>query len=258
MRLYRFILALVMSLVLFIGSCPSSLAAEQATAPAKTYKVYIIDQAKLLTAQEEKKLEQEMQELTSYGNIIFTTIRLKKGSNYEKFAEASYYKLCGNEPGVLFQIDMGNRKLTLSCSTKMEELLHDERDSIVDNIYTLATEKRYYECASKCFRQIKTVLNDGEIAHDMKHINNAILALTLGLIINFFIVGATARKKVSKKKLLGKASVIAALTNVTVNKGNVTKTYSPRKSSGGGSSSSGGSSGGGGGGFSGGSSSHGF
>ena len=54
--------------------------------------------------------------------MVFVTVKLNNGQ-YEKFAENTYYKLCGNEPGALFQIDMGNRKLTLSTSTGLDDLL---------------------------------------------------------------------------------------------------------------------------------------
>lgn len=220
----------------------------------KQYKVIIIDEADLLTDDEEKKLAGEMKELAFYGNMVFVTRKLKT-KQYEKAAEDTYYKLCGNEPGALFQIDMANRKLTLSTSTGLDKVLRSERDSIVDNIYMLATNRRYYECASECFREIRAVLNDQAIAHDMKYITNGILAIILALLLNFVAVFATTRKKVSKKELFNKMSEIGDVTVLEVEKGGSTRTYSPRSK---GSSGGGGSSRGGGGGFSGGSSSHGF
>lgn len=78
---------------------------------------------------------------------------------------------------------MGNRKLTLSSSTGMDDILRSERDTIVDNIYELATNKQYYACASECFREIKAVINNEKIAHDMKYITNGIFALILGLLV---------------------------------------------------------------------------
>lgn len=225
----------------------------------KVYKALILDEANLLTPEQEQMLLKDMEPLLPYGNVIFSSVKLKN-KNFEKYSEDTYYKHFGNEPGVNFQIDMGNRKITLSASTGMEEIIGSERDSIVDNIYTYATNGDYYTCAKECYHQIDIILKDGEIAHDMKHINNGILAFILGLIINFIIVSATARKSVSKKKLFGNMLENITLSNVVVTEGKITKKYSPRKSrsSGSGGGYSGGSSGGGGGGFSGGSSSHGF
>lgn len=223
------------------------------------YKVMVIDKADLLTDYGEKELAKEMQELVDYGNVVFFTTKLKKGANYEKHCEETYYKLFGNEPGVIFQIDMGNRKLTLSASTQMEQLIGSERSSIVDNIYQLASKRKYYECASECFKQIKIVINDGEIAHDMKYIDNAIIAVVLGLMVNFFLIFATSRtsNRKEKRKLLGDMALDTTLAGVAINLGKRSRRYEPRKSSrsGGGGGFSGG---GGGGGFSGGSSSHGF
>ncbi|MDO4203471.1 MAG: TPM domain-containing protein [Selenomonadaceae bacterium] len=241
---------------LLMSLCPASVfAADGAeSVPYKQYRVIILDKADLLTAEEEKQLAEEMKDLAFYGNMIFVTVKLKN-SQYEKFAEDTYYKLCGNEPGALFQIDMGNRKLTLSTSTGLDERLRSERDTIVDNIYTLATRKQYYACASECFREIRAVLHNQNIAHDMRYITNGILALILALLLNFIAVFLTTRKKVSKEELFGKMSSIGEVSILDIAEGNRTKTYSPRSK---GSSGGGGRSGGGGGGFSGGSSSHGF
>lgn len=224
----------------------------------KVYKALILDEANLLTPEQEEMLLKDMESLLPYGNVIFSSVKLKDRS-FEKHSEDTYYKHFGNEPGVNFQIDMGNRKITLSASTGMEDIIGSERDSIVDNIYTYASNGDYYTCAKECYHQIDIILKDGEIAHDMKHINNGILAFILGLIINFFIVSITARKSISKKKLFGKMLDNLSLSNAVVTTGQVTKKYSPKKSrSSGFSGGSGGGHSSGGGGFSGGSSSHGF
>lgn len=245
-------LLVMLSLVLGVFGLQQAYA-EATQAPA--YKVVIMDKANLLTDEEEKQLTKEMEELTAYGNIVFSTVKLQH-RDYEGYSEETYYKLFGNEPGVIFQIDMGNRKITLSSSTAMDEVLRSERSTIVDNVYRYATKGNYYGCASECFRQIKAIYNEEEIAHDMKYINNAIFALTLGLILNFIVVFITMRKSVSKKKLLGALLTAPEIANPELVATEITKKYSPRKSRSGGGG--GGSSGGGGGGFSGGSSSHGF
>lgn len=221
-----------------------------------SYQYLINDEADLLTDQEEKELEEKIQPLLEFGNVIFSTVYLDT-YDYEGAAEDTYYQYFGNEPGVHFQIDMSNRKLTLSCSTEMETLLGSERDSIVDNIYKLASNGDYAGCAMKCFDQILTVLNDGKIAHTMKYIDNGIIALLLALLINFVVV-FKKNSKISKEEALVSASLgSVVVSNTIISKGALTKVYSPRSSSSGGGGFSGGG-GGGGGGFSGGSSSHGF
>lgn len=220
------------------------------------YEWIILDELDLLTPEQEASLVIEhIKPLLEYGNVIFSTVDLST-SNYEKVAEDTYYQYFKNEPGVHFQIDMGNRKLTLSASTEMEKRIGRERDSIVDNIYKLATNQDYYSCAAKCFDQITIVLNDGKIAHTMKYIDNGILALTLGLIINFIFVFWAGSRKTSNKKLVTSSIGPAVIVGAAIRKGRVVKEYSPQSSGGG--SHGGFSGGGGGGGFSGGSSSHGF
>lgn len=225
------------------------------------YNAEIWDNADLLSDDDEEYLLHEMEALLPYGNVIFSSVTLESGANYEKNAEDTYYAHYGNEPGLIFQIDMGNRKLTLTASTQMDEYIRTERDSIVDNIYTFASAGNYYACASECFYEVHTVINDGKIAHKMKHINNALIALILALVLNFLLVFyTTSRKKDLSKALLAGSVISAVVTGAVVTEGKTTKTYSPvSSSSGGGGGFSGGSSGGGGGGgFSGGSSSHGF
>lgn len=98
----------------------------------------------------------------------------------------------------------------------------------MDSIYTLATRKQYYACASECFREIGAVLNNQNIAQDMKYITNGILALILGLLVDFIAVFITTRKKVSKQELFNKMSSIGEVSILDIVEGNRTRTYSPR------------------------------
>ena len=220
------------------------------------YSVMIIDEADLLTPEEEQELWDDMTPLTEYGNAIFYTCTLDQGVNFEKNNEDLYYSLFGQEPGVSFQIDMGNRKLTLSSSTAVDNMISSERDSIVDNVYTYASDGNYLACAKECFEEVYTVINDGTIAHNMKYIDNAILALIISLVLNFIIVFVTSHKKRSEGILKASIATATTIAGATIVKGLLTERYDPISSGSGGSSGGGG--GGGGGGFSGGSSSHGF
>lgn len=221
------------------------------------YEMVIIDYAGLLTESEEDELYEYMEQITPYGNVIFQTVILEQES-YEEYCENTYYEYFGNEPGVIFQIDMGSRKLTLSSSTGLDEEIASERDSIVDNVYEYASDGDYLACAEECFYEVFAVLNDETIAHNMKYIDNAIIAVIISLILNYFLVFATGKKKTSARKIISTVAVTTAVTSTVVTKGYLKKVYSPQSS---GSGSSGGGfsgGGGGGGGFSGGSSSHGF
>ena len=263
----RGVIIVMMAMIIMAVSAPAAFALDVAppddyNQPSETstscYQIMIMDDADLLTDEEEQKLYEDARELSYYGNVVLSTVILDDW-DYEGYAEDTYYYLFGNQPGVLFQIDMGNRKLTLSASTGMEDLIGSERDSIVDNIYKKATNEDYYGCASECFAEIMQVINGKAIAHQMKYIDNASYAIILAMILNFICVFATTRKRINRKRLLGELAVTAAITDLYIEQGKVTRRKAPKSSGGGGGHSGGGGfSGGGGGGFSGGSSSHGF
>lgn len=224
----------------------------------KSYQGIILDYEELLTDAEEQEVSAQMSRLLEYGNVIFQSVKLENGQDFEKYSEQTYYDYFGNEPGVIFQVDMGHRKLTLSSSTGLDEIIGSERDSIIDNVYRYATDGDYCRCAVRCFDQIYDVINDGTIAHTMKYIDNALIAIIISLIMNFIVVFSSSKKKATVGQIVAAMAVTTAVADVAVKAGNVTKVYSPVSSGSGGSSGGGGFSGGGGGGFSGGSSSHGF
>ena len=222
------------------------------------YEALILDYAGLLTDDEEYELYDYMEMLTEYGNVIFQSVELSQDTDFETYCEDTYYSYYGNEPGVIFQIDMGNRKLTLSASTDMEKLIGKERDTIVDNVYRYATDGDYLGCASRCYEEVYEVLNDGRIAHTMKYIDNGILAVIISLILNFIIIFSSSKKKTTVGEIVAAMAITAAVSNIAVDKEKLVKEYSPVSSGSSSSGGGGGFSGGGGGGFSGGSSSHGF
>lgn len=220
------------------------------------YEAVICDYADLLSDEEEAYIyDYYMVPLLPYGNVIFQSVTLTS-TNYEEYCERTYYEMYGNEPGVIFQIDMGNRKLTLSSSTDVDDVIAPERDSIVDNVYRYASDEEYARCVERCFSEVYDVLNDVEIAHHMKYTDNAILAIIVSLIVNYLFVFASSKKKAPKAVIASAVAVSAAFAGASVIKGKLSTTYSPISSGSGGSGGGGG--GGGGGGFSGGSSSHGF
>ena len=249
------IITFLAALILFVSCTSVKIMAAQET--DNGYQYVINDLANLLTDEEEDELYYYIEPLLEYGNVIFQSVDLSSGTSYEKYSEDTYYEYFGNEPGVIFQIDMGHRQLTLSSSTALDDEISSERDSIVDNVYRYASDEDYLRCASRCFDEVYTVLNDGKIAHNMKYIDNALLAIIISLIVNFMIAFSGNKRKATTGEIAAAMTVSAAAAAVAAKKGKIEKIYDPVSS---GSGSSGGSSGGGGGGggFSGGSSSHGF
>lgn len=221
--------------------------------PSK-YQYMILDEEDLLDDEEENALINDIDPVLYYGNVIISTVSTE---NYEQNCEDTYYKNFGNEPGVNFQIDMKNRKISLSASDNMENLIGKKRSTIVDNIYEYATDKKYYQCIKSCFEQIDKVINGERIAQKMKYICNGVIAVILGLIINFAVIFLSSCKEDGYYAFSGGKRLSVDRTSVNIRKGKLLRKKKVTSSEG--SSYSGGRSGGGsGGGFSGGTSSHGF
>ena len=218
------------------------------TNPETGYAVYIRDDEDLLSDEEEAKLIEEMIPLTQYGNAGFLSGENRSMSTSQYSAQA-YSSLFGSESGSLFVIDMGQRMLYIKNNGAISEIVSNAySNTITDNIYKYASDGDYYTCASKAFSQILTLLEGGKIAQPMRYISAALLALILGLMINYLILRAVSKpRKATAGEIIDAANVDFRLRNPDARHVNTTRVYSPIRTSGGG-----GGSRGGGGGFSGG------
>lgn len=223
------IFTLVITCILNAGIC---FAGEEYYNPETGYEVYIYDEADLLSNNEEEDLVEIMTPITEYGNVAFISVDENPYST-QKFAEDAYYQLFGTSSGTLFLIDMDNRNIWIqSDGAVYKRITTGYANTITDNIYTYATDEEYYECASRAYSQIYTLLRGGRIAQPMKYICNALLSLIFGFIITFFIV-----KRVSKKKAASDSDILGAIhTRCTITSPEVEFThqsrhYSPKSSS---------------------------
>lgn len=258
----RSLKALLLILLLVPGLMLSSVRAhaEKDFTASSGFRASVNDEADLLTEEEEEKLLEEMKAALYYGNIGFLSVN-ENSSTAAELARSYYISTFGETDGSLFLIDMDNRKIFIFSGGKNYNVIRKSRaDVIADNIYSYASKGQYYECASRAFSQIVTLLEGGRIAEPMRYIGNALLALLLALLVNFIIVNSLSRvKKVRTAELI---SVAERRVNVGTPRGRYTgetKKYDPiETSSGGGGFSGGGGGGGGGGGFSGGGGGHSF
>lgn len=211
------------------------------------YCAKIEDAAELLNAEQESCLLETMQGITAYGNVIFHST----DSNYTSaadYARQYYYNQFRDNSGTIFLIDMNNRMIYIFSDGAVYRVITKGRaNTITDNIYQYASNGDYYICAVAAFSQELTLLEGGRISQPMKYASNALLALVLALLINYYI----ARKSAETQK----PSVDEVLTGLTAGQHildfQVKQTYSNRVyrpgGSGGTGSGGGGSSGGGGG-----------
>lgn len=250
-------ICIAFALFFFLGTTKPCMAAITYENPDTAYQVSIEDDADLLTDEQEELLSEQMEEITAYGNVAFKSVDTNYNST-ETLAKEHYRDLFGTSSGTLFVIDMDNRNIWIfSDGSIYKTITKSYANTITDNVYTYASRSDYYGCASNAYNQINTLLSGRKIAQPMKYIGNALLALILALLINYFIVRVFSRsRKPSERELLqniyAQCNVDAPHTDFI----NQSRVYSPPSSSSDGSS--GGSSGGGGGGSSGGGGGHSF
>ena len=245
-----FKILLFFTFILFSTINVNALSLEPYFNETSNYKVVIEDDAELLNEDELDQLKEDMIPLTEYGNIAFKTI----SNNYTStafYASSYYHENFSTTSGTLFLIDMDNRMIYIFSDGENYKFITDNKaDIITDNVYTYASDERYYECASIAFEQIYTILQGGKIAEPMRHISNIFIAITIGFFTTFiYVLISSGIRKASNKEILKGCNISFNVSDAYGVKTGQTRVYSPRDSgsSSGGGGGGGGSSGGGGG-----------
>ena len=220
--------------------------------PQSGYTAMVYDLAGLMSQTECKTLLEEVYQYTEFGDMVVLTTNENPYGNSESatdaYCEAFYQKYSKKANCVIFCIDMRTRYiLVYSAGSVVEDnLTRSKCDTITDNVYSYASDKDYYQCASKAYDQIGRVLQGMYIAQPMKVVSNLFIAFVVGFVIMYLIaVGKSKVSKTSDSELLKYAAVSFNANNPNDVVTGTTKTYVPRSSG-----SGGGRSGGGGGGHS--------
>ncbi len=218
--------------------------------PDTNYRIYIEDQAELLTEDQHLELSQAMQGITAYGSAAFLTTDSNAAST-ESLARSYYMERFGTASGTVFVIDMDNRNIWIHSDGAVYKVITSAyADTVTDNVYRYASNGDYYGCAREAFAEICALLEGQRIAQPMKYISNALLAMILALLANFgLVICFTRLRKPGENVLLSNVYRRFRFTKPNAIYTHQTKTYDPAFGGGGGGSggSSGGSSGGGGG-----------
>ena len=223
------------------------------------YSVIIEDDASLLSNDEKIQLAETMKDITPYGDVAFKSIDYNPYST-ETYIERYYNSIFGTGSGTVFLIDMDNRNIWIYSDGSIYSTITTAYANVItDNVYTYASDRDYFSCANKAFIQEAALLQGRRISQPMKYISNALLAIAIAILINYFIVRQTSRvRKASDNEIVNGVFANNAFNNVSVNFIRQTRTYSPRSSSSSGSSGGHSGGGGGGGGHSGGGGGHSF
>ena len=223
------------------------------------YSVIIEDDASLLSNNEKIQLAETMKDITPYGDVAFKSIDYNPYST-ETYIERYYNSIFGTGSGTVFLIDMDNRNIWIYSDGSIYSTITTAYANVItDNVYNYASDRDYFSCANKAFIQEAALLQGRRISQPMKYISNALLAIAIAILINYFIVRQTSRvRKASDNEIVNGVFANNAFNNVSVNFIRQTRTYSPRSSSSSGSSGGHSGGGGGGGGHSGGGGGHSF
>ena len=166
------------------------------------YYAIIADEADLLSAQEEKKLLDEMYPLTEYANIAIYTVKTSTSlKDYER-ARKKRVELFGETANAaIFSIDMYLRRIVIQRRGNMEKFFNNSRaNNITNNVASMATQKKYYSVCSTAMRQMLDVIQERDVPEPMRYLSNAVIALMLGCIAAFAVALGTSSSLREKKK----------------------------------------------------------
>ena len=260
------ILLLLCSLFLCFAALPSQVHASDTTQsslsytnPQTGYRAVVSDTQNLLSAKEQASLLEQMKSITAYGNTAFLSASVTDVTTQE-YARSSYRALFGSASGTIFLIDMGSKNLWIQSNGQVYHVIStDYANTITDNIYSYASNGKYYQCSSEAFREIGTLLSGQHITQPMKYISNALLALILALMLNYgFVRLLSHTRKPSRNELLNAMTSNCMVNDPEAVFSHQTSIYTPPAKSSGGGGFGGGFSGGGGSGGGGGGGGHSF
>jgi uncharacterized protein len=171
--------------------------------PANRGNIQISDTANLFSYDDLAELYVACEGLTEYGNVGIYTTNITLHTKTSLIASSTYDSWFGTSSGFLFVIDMLNREIYVETDGYIGDAVTPAKArSIADNVYKLASKGDYAGCAKKAVNQAKDLLNGYRIAEPMKYASNAVIAVLLGLLINFIVLRMLNRKKeVSVKEL---------------------------------------------------------
>lgn len=201
------------------------------------FSAMIEDDAALFTDETKKVFTEEMISLTQYGNVCVKTVASNPMASSTDYANKYYDDTFGaSADGTIFFIDMDHRELVLTSEGRVKkDVTSAFADSIMDNVYTYASEGKYEICCEKVFEQVQRLLEGKRIAEPMKYICNAFIAIILSILCNYGCVKLyTKKKKIEHPEFMLHTEEKFALTDLKVlDKKHYAaeRTYSSRSSS---------------------------
>lgn len=174
--------------------------------PAVDANEKIYDFANLFTNDEEEKLYKEANSFINNHNMDFAIVTINDNNKYSEveYADDFYDYNDFKVDGLLFLIDMDNRKIYMSTTGDAIKMYNDYRiDDILDRVYSYMTDEEYYEGTLEFISIIKHYAEKGYPTDSEKESSYALpVSLLLSIIISFVVVFVYVRKN----KLVRKAT----------------------------------------------------
>lgn len=221
------------------------------------YDIVWMDEAGLVPEPERPRVENAMREAAGNGHMVFLTVDEKHLGSPEKYAQNCLNSLYGStqsENATVFLIDLSVRVLTVQSTGRMKKVLTTGvSDSIMDNVYRLASGGDYAGCAESVFEQIAALERGEKIAQPMRLVGDILIAAVTGVLVAFLLLSGNRGRKNKKALKAVTVTVLSSSAAALLGSRLLRKVVHSSSSGGSGGGSGGGHSGGG---FSGGS--HGF
>lgn len=174
-----------------------------------TLKIY--DYAKLIPEEKEQKIYEKIKKFISSYNMdmVIVTIDENPKSSSMDYADDFYdynkFGIGANKSGVLFLIDMSNRKMWISTTGDAIEIYNDKRiDAILDYTYDKISKKDYSGCAEQFIKYATYFAKKGRNGGDnILSISKILISSSIGGVVTmiiFLIIGLFSHKKPQKNK----------------------------------------------------------
>ena len=191
---------MIVFLVCLSSACTFAFAANTLT---------VEDQAGLLTEAQAAALQEDYAELTNYMDGAVVTVATYQGET-SQVAEDYAIQHYGNDAAVVFMIDMYNREIYVYANgDALKTISKADARAITDNIYKDASRGDYYACICKALDQILGKCQGQRLARPVKHITNAMIAILLGILINY-LIAVSSRRARYERRTRGSVSVNAS------------------------------------------------
>lgn len=185
------------------------------TTPAvdATEKVY--DFADLFTDEEEQQLYTKITNYINKYNLDLAVVTINKNDKTPReYADDFYdYNDFSQQGGVLFLIDMYNRKIYMSTTGQAIKMYNDYRiNTALDEVYTYMSDEEYYEGTSNYIDKISNYAKNGVPTNNKeeKSLKSSIfMSLLIGLIGTAIIMAIL----IFKNKMVRKATTAREYLN---------------------------------------------